>query len=123
MKPLRTVLGFVFILAGILHFVRPKPYEQMVPDWIPMHKESVAASGVAEIVGGAALLDGRTARFGFWWLTALLVAVFPANVHMATDPDSIPWLAKSGFPRPLLWARLPLQPLMIALLAIATRKT
>jgi uncharacterized membrane protein len=122
MKIFRATLGFVFILAGVLHFIRPKPYEQMMPEWIPLHKESVAVSGVAEILGGVALLDGRTARFGFWWLTALLVAVFPANVHMATSPDSIPWVAKGNIPRPLLWVRLPLQPLMIALLAIATRR-
>jgi uncharacterized membrane protein len=122
MKLLRAVLGFVFILAGVLHFVTPKFYLQMMPDWIPLHKEAVAVSGVAEIVGGAALLDGRTSRFGFWWLTALLVAVFPANLHMATDPESVPVVEKRNIPRWLLWARLPLQPLMVALLAAATRR-
>ncbi|MEX0621012.1 MAG: DoxX family membrane protein [Solirubrobacterales bacterium] len=123
MKPLRAVLGFVFILAGALHFITPKFYEQMMPDWIPLHRESVAISGVAEIAGGVALLSNRTARFGFWWLAALLIAVFPANVHMATDPDSVPVVSRRDIPRWMLWARLPLQPLMIALLAVATRKT
>jgi uncharacterized membrane protein len=122
MKPLRAVLGFVFILAGALHFVIPKFYEQMMPDWIPLHRESVIVSGVAEIIGGAALLDERTARFGFWWLTALLVAVFPANVHMATNPDSVPVVSERNIPHWQLWARLPLQPLMIVLLAVATRR-
>lgn len=122
MKPLRAVLGFVFILAGALHFVIPKFYEEMMPDWIPLHRESVIVSGIAEIVGGAALLDERTTRFGFWWLTALLVAVFPANVHMATNPDSVPVVSERNIPRWQLWARLPLQPLMIALLAVATRR-
>ena len=122
MKSLRTILGLVFILAGVLHFVRPKPYEQMMPPWIPLHREAVLASGVGEVLGGAALLDRRTARFGFWCLAALLVAVFPANVYMATDPERIPWVARRGIPRALLWARLPLQPLMILLLAAATRR-
>jgi uncharacterized membrane protein len=121
MKALRTVLGLVFIAAGILHFVRPRLYEQIMPERLPMHKESVLVSGIAEVVGGAALLHGRTARFGFWWLTALLIAVFPANVHMATDPQKVPFLRKSGIPRWLLWARLPLQPAVIALLALVTR--
>ncbi len=83
----------------MLHFVRPRPYEQMMPPWIPLHGEAVLVSGVGEVVGGAALLDRRTARFGFWWLTALLIAVFPANVYMATDPEKIPWVAKSNLPR------------------------
>jgi uncharacterized membrane protein len=69
-----------------------------------------------------ALLDGRTARFGFWWLTALLVAVFPANLHMATDPESVPVVSERNIPRWLLWLRLPLQPLMIVLLAAVTRR-
>ena len=122
MRVLRAALGLVFIVAGVLHFVRPRPYEQMMPPWIPLHREAVLVSGIGEVVGGAALLDRRTARFGFWWLAALLVAVFPANVYMATDPEEIPWVSKSGVPRILLWARLPLQPLMILLLAVATRR-
>jgi len=122
MRVLRAALGPVFIVAGVLHFVRPGPYEQMMPPWIPLHREAVLVSGIGEVVGGAALLDRRTARFGFWWLAALLVAVFPANVYMATDPEEIPWVSKSGVPRILLWARLPLQPLMILLLAVATRR-
>lgn len=119
---LRKTLGLIFVVAGLLHFVRPKPYEQMMPPWIPLHREAVLVSGIGEVVGGAALLDRRTARFGFWWLAALLVAVFPANLHMATDPEQVPWVSRSAIPRALLWARLPLQPLMIVLLAIATRR-
>lgn len=122
MGVLRAAIGLVFIFAGVLHFVRPKPYEQMMPPWIPMHREAVLVSGVGEVLGGATLLERRTARFGFWWLAALLVAVFPANVYMATDPERIPWVSRSGVPRILLWARLPLQPLMIVLLAVATRR-
>jgi uncharacterized membrane protein len=122
MRILRTLLGLVFILAGVLHFVRPKPYEQMMPPWIPMHREAVLVSGVGEVLGGAALLDCRTARFGFWWLAALLVAVFPANVYMATDPEKVPWVAHRKVPRAALLARLPLQPLMILLLHLVTRR-
>ena len=122
MRALRTALGLVFVLAGLLHFLRPKPYEQMMPPWIPLHREAVLVSGVGEVIGGAALLERRTAKFGFWWLAALLVAVFPANVYMATDPEEVPWVARRRVPRAVLWARLPLQPLMIALLAVATRR-
>lgn len=122
MKPLRTILGLVFIFAGVLHFLRPRPYEQMLPAWLPLHREAVIVSGIGEAVGGVALLDRRSARFGFWWLAALLVAVFPANVCMATDPEKIPWVAKADPPRALLWARLPLQPLMILLLEQTTRR-
>ncbi len=122
MTALRKILGLVFIAAGILHFARPGPYEQIMPEWLPLHEEAVLVSGIGEVIGGAALLNRRTARFGFWWLTTLLIAVFPANVYMATDPDRIPLVARSEIPQVLLWLRLPLQPLMILLLALVTRR-
>ena len=121
MKILRYAIGTLFIFAGALHFARPKPYLAMMPPWIPLHKEAVAVSGVAEIAGGLALFPDRTARFGAWWLIALLVAVFPANVHMAINPDQITGLDKTGIPTWALWARLPLQPLAIWLVWLATK--
>jgi uncharacterized membrane protein len=48
-----------------------------------------------------------------WWLIALLIAVFPANIHMAMNPEQIRGLDLERVPRWVLWARLPLQPLMI----------
>ncbi|MGK2931728.1 MAG: DoxX family protein [Solirubrobacterales bacterium] len=118
MKALRYVIGGFFIFAGVMHFVKTHSYAAIMPDWIPAHDEAVAASGVAEIVGGAALFSDRTARFGGWWLIALLVAVFPANIHMAVNPDQVKGLE---VPQWLLWLRLPLQPLAIWLTWLATK--
>jgi uncharacterized membrane protein len=105
----RAVLGAFFLLAGALHFARPRIYEAIVPSWLPAHRELVYASGVAEMAGGAAVLRGRTAAPGGWWLIATLIGVFPANVDMALNPGRHP-----GIPEPLLWARLPLQAVLIA---------
>jgi uncharacterized membrane protein len=105
----RTLLGGVFVGAGSLHLARPGMYESIMPDWLPAHPELVYASGVAEIAGGAAVLIERTSRPGGWWLIATLVAVFPANVHMALHPERY-----SSVPEAVLWIRLPLQALLIA---------
>lgn len=121
MKALRYGFGAFFIAVGLLHFIKPQTFAAIMPDWIPMHKEAVAVSGVAEIAGGAALFSDRTARPGGWWLIALMVAVFPANVHMAVNPDQVKGI--EDVPRWLLWARLPLQPLAIWLVWRATRPT
>lgn len=121
MKPLRLAIGLLFMFGGTLHFVKPRTYAAMMPPWIPFHRESVAVSGVAEIAGGAALLSNRTARFGGGWLIALLVAVFPANFHMAVNPEQIRGLEATGIPNWALWLRLPLQPLAIWLVWLATR--
>ena len=105
----RALLGAVFLLAGTLHFIRPRIYEAIMPDWLPAHAELVYASGVAEIAGGTAVLVDRMARPGGWWLVATLVAIFPANVYMAMNPERYP-----DIPEVLLWIRLPLQGLLIA---------
>jgi uncharacterized membrane protein len=105
----RIALALFFLGAGIMHFVKPRAYKAIVPDALPARSEIVVVSGVAEIAGGLALLPDRTARWAGWWLIALLVAVFPANVNMAVNAERF-----RAVPEALLWLRLPLQPLMVA---------
>jgi uncharacterized membrane protein len=106
----KALAGF-FALAGAMHFVAPRAYEAMMPPSLPRHREAVIVSGLAEIVGAAAVLPRRSRRFARWWLLALLLAVFPANVHMAVNPEQVRGLDLDRVPRWALWARLPLQPL------------
>ena len=56
------VIGAVFVFAGVMHFVNPDIYLEMMPDWIPLHGPAVFWSGVAEVAGGLALFFDRTAR-------------------------------------------------------------
>jgi uncharacterized membrane protein len=113
---LKRLCGPVFIAAGINHFVMPRTYEAIMPDYLPAHKELVAISGVAEIAGGAALMHPRTRRLGGWWLLATLVAIFPANVHMALHPDRY-----RKIPPAALYARLPFQLVFMAWVRSAAR--
>lgn len=107
-----------FTLAGVLHFVIPRTYEAIMPEWIPAHRAMVYASGVAEIAGGAGVLHPRTRRLAGWWSIATLLAVFPANLHMALHADDykLPGGAVA------LWLRLPLQAAIIAWAAAAGRQ-
>jgi uncharacterized membrane protein len=104
----QRLLGVVFLTSGVLHFLRPDVYEQIMPGYVPAHHELVLASGAAEIAGAVAVAFPRTRSAAGLWLAAVLVAVFPANVHMALHPGRYPSL-----PAALLWARLPLQPLLV----------
>jgi uncharacterized membrane protein len=85
--------------------VIPRQYEAFVPPRLgPWRREIVAASGVAEIAGGVAVLPGQTRRWARWWLLATLVAILPANINMAVNSNDFP-----AIPAPPLWARLPFQ--------------
>jgi uncharacterized membrane protein len=110
-------LATFFTFAGTMHFVRPRSYIAIMPDYLPAHRELVYASGVAEIAGGLGVLPARTRRAAGWWLTATMVAVFPANLHMALHPERY-----RGIPRGLLYARLPVQALFISWALRSTRQ-
>jgi uncharacterized membrane protein len=116
---MRRLFGPVFIFAGVMHFVIPKTYASIMPGWIPkdQHLPLVYASGVAEIAGGAGVLHPRTRRLGSLWSIATLIAVFPANLHMALNPDR--YKVPGG--RLALWGRLPFQLLFIAWASAAGR--
>jgi uncharacterized membrane protein len=105
----RAILGLMFIAAGANHFLRPQLYQAIMPDYLPWHPELVAISGYAEMaLGGLVLFPGKR-RLARWGLTALLLAIFPANVHMALHPQRY-----EDIPAWLLWLRLPIQGLLIA---------
>ena len=115
---LGALCGPVFVVAGALHFVRPRVYAAIVPDYLPAHRALVYASGVAEALGGAGLMHPRTRRAAGWWLYATLVAIFPANVWMAQHP----WRYRVPGGRATLLARLPLQAAFVAWVRAAARR-
>lgn len=106
---LKCLLGSVFVFAGVNHFVRPAFFISIMPPYLPWHLELVYLSGVFEIALGVLLVVPRTTRLAAWCLIALLIAVFPANIHMAMHPELFPDLGSLA-----LWLRLPLQGVLIA---------
>ena len=118
----QRLLACFFTVAGALHFMRPREYAAIVPPSVPDPRRAVAVSGAAEIVGGLAVVPRATRPLARWWLIALLAAVFPANVHMALRPDLVAarGVRADRVPRWLLWARLPLQPLVALWVCRAT---
>jgi uncharacterized membrane protein len=104
----RRALAAFFIGAGVNHFAMPGAYERIVPPAIGDPATLVRVSGVAEVAGGVGVLLPRTRGLAGLGLIALLAAVFPANVHMARHPEKF-----EKIPAWALYARLPLQPLMM----------
>jgi uncharacterized membrane protein len=105
----KIVFAGIFVFSGVNHFVHPEVYLKIMPPYLPLHRELVYASGAFEVALGILLLAPKTSRFAAWGLIALLVAVFPANIFMATHPEQYPEM----YPF-LLWLRLPLQGVLVA---------
>jgi uncharacterized membrane protein len=106
---MRWALAVLFVAAGVNHFVNPQFYLHIVPPYLPWPTELVFVSGACEVLGGVGLLLPPVRGAAAWGLIALLVAVFPANVHMALHPEEFP-----RFPPAVLWGRLPIQGVLIA---------
>lgn len=114
-RPLRHAMGVLYVGAGVLHFVVPKLYARIVPPQFPRPLALVYLSGIAEVALGIVVALRRTRRLSAWGIIALLVAVFPANVYMATSgmaTDAVPDWADS-IARVAAWVRLPLQGVLI----------
>lgn len=101
---LKYLFGIFFVLAGINHFANSAFYLRLMPPYLPWHLFLVNLSGLCEIGLGILLLIPKFTALAGWGLIALLIAVFPANIHMAINPQLF-----SEFSPLLLWLRLPLQ--------------
>jgi len=89
------VMAFIYVFAGIMHFVRPKMYMRIMPLYLPSHKFLVIISGIAEIILGIALCFSETKNLAIYLVIAMLISFLPAHFHMLTK-----WI---------LIARIPLQ--------------
>ena len=115
---LKYVLAAFFVLAGLNHFRNDAFYVKMMPPYLPWHPFLVYLSGFFEIAFGVLLAIPRQGAIAAWGLIALLIAIFPANIHMAVHAELYPQFSATA-----LWARLPLQAILIAWTYWYTKKS
>lgn len=102
----RIILALLFILSGAVHLITPQLYVKIVPPYLPAHLPIVYISGAAEILGGIGLLVPPVRQAAAWGLIALLVAILPANIYMATAHLPAPGMIGQSWAQ---WLRVPLQ--------------
>ena len=103
---LRFALAAMFAFTAISHFhprIRPDLI-RMVPSSLPAAPLLVTATGILELFGATGLLIQSVRTVAAYCLVALLIALFPANVHAARAG-----LPVAGRPAASLTWRLPLQ--------------
>ncbi|WP_204140043.1 DoxX family membrane protein [Halomicronema sp. CCY15110] len=110
LKPaLKFALSTLFVVAGLNHFISVDFYLNIMPPYLPWPLGLVYLSGIFEIALGLLLWVPKFTAIAAWGLIVLLIAVFPANLHMALNPQLYP-----AFSAISLWLRLPLQLVLIA---------
>ena len=114
------LLAAFLLGAGIMHFVNPSFFDEIVPPWVPgSARAATYASGVAEILVGLGIVFAPTRRMALWSAAALFVAVYPANLYMAWE-----WRDRELSERLVAYGRLPLQiPMIWWAVALARRTT
>jgi uncharacterized membrane protein len=113
--PRRTAQLLAAVLggSGVLHLVRPRTYEWLVPPELGPARTWVLASGVVEVAAGLLLAAPATRRAGGWLAAGLLVAFVPAHLHTFRVVDG-PVMTAAAV------VRLPLQvPMVRAALRVA----
>ena len=111
-RALLWVMSAFYVLGGVYHLVNPGFYLPMMPPYLPWHRELVFISGVAEIVLGIAVLIPNLRRRAALGIIALLIAVFPANLHIAMN--DVPLAGATEGAGIWNWVRLPFQAVFIA---------
>ena len=101
-------MAFLYIAAGVYHFVKPKFYLYMMPPYLPAHKLMVSLSGVAEIVFGIMLLFPQTRSIAAWGIILMLISFFTIHIYMLTNEAKFFKISKI-----FRWIRIPLQFLLI----------
>jgi len=104
----KYIMGGMYVLAGIMHFVKPKIYLKIMPAYLPYHLVLVYISGLFELVFGALVMLPATQSIGAWGLIVTLIGVFPANIYMLTS-----YKGRKKWYKFALWCRLPVQFLLI----------
>ncbi|WP_435413660.1 DoxX family protein [Psychroserpens mesophilus] len=98
------VLPIVLVLAGIMHFIKPKVYLRIMPRYLPYHKLLVYLSGIAEIGLGLALCIPALKTFAVYGIIAMLLVFLLVHFYMLSGEKE-----SAGIPKWILVIRIPLQ--------------
>lgn len=111
------IVAAAFSVSGIVHLFDPNEFTGIVPHFLPFSTGLVYASGVAELVCAYGLW--RRQRWAGLAATALLLAVWPANLQAAVTAQTTGDLSNQV----ISWIRLPLQIPLIWLALRSGRST
>lgn len=101
-------MAAMYIFAGAMHFIKPKAYIKVMPDYFKQKATLVYLSGVAEIICGAALFYKPLKDYAIYGIVLMLLIFFTVHINMLKGKREA-----MGIPKIILILRIPLQFLLI----------
>lgn len=98
------LMAGMYVVAGFIHFVKPKVYIRVMPKYLPNPKALVYLSGISEIVLGLGLCFKLTKDISILGIIAMLAAFLTVHFYMLSNKK-----AAAGIPIWILILRIPLQ--------------
>lgn len=98
------VMAGMYVLAGVMHFIKPKLYMRIMPRYLPNHKALVFLSGIAEILLGVGLCVPILKTISIYGIMAMLIVFLFVHFYMLSGEK-----ASAGLPKWVLILRIPLQ--------------
>lgn len=102
------LMAAMYMFAGVMHFITPKSYVKIMPDYFKHQTFLVYLSGVAEIVLGAGLFFEVTKAISIYGIVLMLAVFLIVHINMLKGKKEA-----LGIPRIVLILRLPLQFLLM----------
>lgn len=101
-------MAALYFIAGIMHFIKPKIYLRIMPNYLPEHKLLVYLSGAIEIILGIFLCIPFFKNLALISIIGMLLSFLLVHIYMLTNKK-----ASSGLPKWLLVLRIPMQFLLM----------
>lgn len=102
------LMAALYVFAGLMHFIKPKIYLRVMPNYLPYPKFLVLLSGAIEILLGIALCSQETKNIAIYGIIAMLVVFLLVHFYMLKGEKE-----SAGFPKWLLLLRIPMQFLLM----------
>ena len=102
-------MASMYIFAGALHFIIPKTYIKVMPNYFKHKAFLVYLSGVIEIVLGIALFFEPAKDFAIYAIVLMLLVFFTVHINMLKGEKEA-----HGIPKIIVILRIPLQFVFIA---------
>ena len=119
----RIAMGAMLVFTAVGHFAFTQGMAAMVPNFLPMKREVVIATGALELLFAVGLWIPRYQTFTGWVLVAFFLLILPANVKASLENINYQTGELNGPGVAYLWFRVPLQLFFIAWAYLFTIRT